>query len=487
MMARDASTSPQLLTPDLCVIGAGAAGLSVAATAAALGVPTVLIERGRMGGDCLNFGCVPSKALIAAASRAANAREHPRFGVAASTGAVDFERVKAHIRGTIADIAPNDSVARYRAMGVRVIEAEACFVDGRTVAAGEYRIKARRFVVATGGKAAVPPIDGLETIQFHTNESIFDLPELPKHLLIVGGGPIGCELAQAFRRLGAEVTIVEGLRALGREDPEASGIALAALAADGVRIEEGVEIRNAARAGEDIMVRGRRAGEDLAFIGSHLLLAVGRRPVFDGLGLEAAGIAFDPRKGIVVDHRLKTSNRRVYAIGDCTTGATQGLQFTHAANYHAGLVIRNAIFRLPVRIDPLAIPRVTFTDPEIAAIGMTEAQAREAGHAIRLLRFPFAENDRAIASGNTAGFVKIVADRKGRLLGATIVGHEAGEQIPLFGLMLARKIGVDALRDLVFAYPTLSETARRAALGYYAASAGNPWLHRLIRFLRWFG
>jgi pyruvate/2-oxoglutarate dehydrogenase complex dihydrolipoamide dehydrogenase (E3) component len=480
-------TGGHTLRPDLCIIGAGAAGLSVAATAAALGVPAVLIERGAMGGDCLNSGCVPSKALLAAAGHVAASRAAGGFGVMLPPASVDFDRVKAHVRATIAAIAPNDSVARYRAMGVTVIEGSARFVGPRRLEAVGLTIEARRFVVATGALAAVPPIDGLENVPFHTNETIFELDRLPPHLLIIGGGPIGCELAQAFRRLGSAVTIVEGQRALAREDSEVADQLISHLRAEGIRIEEGVAIRNVSQASGEILVRGEQNGTVAAFAGTHLLVATGRRPTVEGLGLEAAGVAFDPRRGITVDAGLRPSNRRIYAIGDCATGGTGGLQFTHAANHHAGLVIRSAVFRLPARMDVAAIPRVTYTDPELATVGLTEAEARAAGHALRILRFPFAENDRAVATRATAGLVKAVVDRRGRILGATILGREAGEQIALWSLARNEKLTVASLRDLVFAYPTLSETSRRAALGFYAESLRNPWLGRVVRFLRRFG
>ena len=470
------------LTPDLCMIGAGSGGLSVAAIAASFGVPAVLVERGRMGGDCLNVGCVPSKALIAAADCAHAMRTADRFGIGAVEPAVNMAAVRDHVRGVIAAIAPNDSVERFSALGVRVIAAEARFIDPRTVVAGPHRIRARRFVLATGSEPAAPPIPGLDGTPFLTNETVFDLAETPRHLLIVGGGPIGVELAQAHRRLGAAVTIVEAERVLPRDDPEMASVVERALLADGVRLRAGASIRHVERRGGRIALH--LDGETVE--GSHLLVAAGRRPVVKGLGLDEAGIRHD-RSGIVVDKGLRTTNRRVYAIGDCAGGEAGPYKFTHVSNDHAGLVIRSVLFRLPVRVRPELVPRVTYTDPELAAVGLGEQEARARHRAIRILRWPVAENDRAQAERRTEGHSKATVTARGRILGCTIAAPGAGDLIVPWVLALAKGLKVQDLAGLVFPYPTLSEVSKRAAVEFLRPSAQNPWLRRLIGVARRFG
>lgn len=478
--------SEKRLTPDICVIGGGSGGLSVAAAAAAFGVPVVLIEKGKMGGDCLNYGCVPSKALIAAAKHAKWIADAPRFGMTAGPPAIDFAAVHAHVHRVIDSIAPTDSVARFSGLGVRVLKGHARFVDSRTVAvADDVAINARRFVIATGSSPVVPPIPGLAETPHLTNETVFDLTECPRHLLVIGGGAIGLELAQAFRRLGAAVTVVEAATPLGRGDPEGVETVLATLRREGIAIRAGQAVkavRPATVPGGDLaLVVDTGEGEE-TMTGSHLLVAVGRKPNVHDLGLDHAGIAFSP-KGVSVDRGLRTTNRRVYAIGD----AAGGLQFTHVANYHAGLVIRNALFRLPVRVDERALPAVTFTDPELAEVGLTEIEARKQGLQINVLRWPYRENDRARTEGETEGHIKVVTTRRGRILGATIVGAHAGELIATWALAVGRKLNVSAFAGMTVAYPTRAEIGKRAAISFYGRSLTNPAVRRIIAWLRYLG
>ena len=364
------------LTPDLCVIGAGSAGLSLAAAAATLGVPVVLIEKGRMGGECLNTGCVPSKAMIAAGRRAEVFRTSGPFGVKPVRPNVEFDEVNDHIHRVIGAIAPNDSKERFTGMHVRVIEGEARFRDTRTVVVGQepdikFEIKARRFVIATGSLPVVPTISGIEQVPYLTNETVFETRERPKHLIVIGGGPIGLELAQAFRRLGSEVTVLELAQPLGKEDPECAAIVLDAFAREGITIRSGVKVERVRRLRARIEVVLAGATEE-TIQGTDLLVAIGRRPNIAGLDLEAARIKHQPN-GIVVNKRFGTTNKRVYAIGDVI-----GLpQFTHAANHQAALLIRHLLFRLPIKMNLDDIPRVTFTDPELAHVGLTDVQARE--------------------------------------------------------------------------------------------------------------
>jgi pyruvate/2-oxoglutarate dehydrogenase complex dihydrolipoamide dehydrogenase (E3) component len=474
----------ETLTPDICVIGAGSGGLSVAAAAAAFGVSCVLIERHRMGGDCLNTGCVPSKALLAAAKRAALVRSAPAFGVTAQTQ-VDFAKVHDHLHQVIAAIAPTDSAERFTGMGVRVIKGHAQFKDRRTVVVGDqYAIRARRFVIATGSTPAIPPIPGLDGGPFLTNETIFDLTTLPRHLLIIGAGPIGMEMAQAFRRLGSEVTVLEAASPLPNDDPECVALVVAQLEREGVAVRAGVQVKRVDYASGGVSVGFDGANGEETVEGSHLLVAAGRRPAVDGLDLAAAGVRYD-RSGVSVSKRLKTRNGRIYAIGDAAAGQPK---FTHAANYHAGLVIRNALFRLRVNVNKGVVPWVTFTEPELAQAGLTEAQARAHRYKkLRVLRWPYHDNDRAQAERETHGHIKVVTDRKGLILGVTIVGAQAGELIAPWLLALAQGLNIKAMTELVLPYPTLSEIGKRAAIDYFTPKLASPMLRRIIRWLRLFG
>ncbi len=466
------------IAADICVIGAGSGGLSVAAAAAAFGQRVVLIEKGRMGGDCLNYGCVPSKAMIASARRAHQMRTSAPFGITPVEPVVDWSAVHDHVHSVIAAIAPNDSVERFRGLGVTVIEAAGRFVDRKTVVAGDHRITARKFVVATGSSPVVPPIPGLAGTPYFTNETIFDNRDPIGHLIVIGGGPIGMELAQAHRRLGAKVTVLEGMKALGKDDPEMTKVVLTHLA------DEGIDIREGARASKVEGEAGRvrvtiGEGADAKVVdGTHLLVAAGRKANTDGLGLEAAGIKFDKR-GITVSAGLVTSNPNVFAIGD----VTGGLQFTHVANYHAGIVIRRALFRLPAKADTTVVPWVTYTEPELAHVGLTEDQARGKYGKVGVLRWPFHENDRAQAERAVSGHVKVVVDGKGRILGASVVGEQAGEIIQMWVLAVSQKLNIKAMTGFISPYPTLSEVNKRAAIRHYATVPGKPLVRKVIGLL----
>ncbi len=472
----------EVIEPDICVIGAGSGGLSVAAAAAQFGVDVVLIEKGKMGGDCLNYGCVPSKAMIASAKCAHSMREAGRFGIAPVEPSVDPAGVYEHVHGVIAAIAPHDSVERFTGLGVHVIEAPGKFIDARTVEAGDYHIKARRFVVATGSAPGTPPIPGLDKVPYFTNETVFDNKKAIDHLLVIGGGPIGMELAQAHRRLGAKVTVLEAFTPLGKDDPELTAIVLKQLEADGVEILAGIRIERLEKSRTGVRAMITQDGKERAIEANALLVAAGRAPNVEGLGLEEAGIQYE-RTGIKVTGGLKTTNKRVYAIGD----VAGSLQFTHVANYHAGIVIRNALFRLPVKANMSNIPWVTYTEPELAHVGLTEEQAREKHGDIRILRWPYAENDRAQTERDTQGMIKVVTTKRGRILGASIVGEHAGELIQLWVMAMSKKMKIGAITSIVFAYPTLAEISKRAAYQYYAPSLTNPTIRRIIGWLRKLG
>lgn len=481
-MAKDdvspVGVSSETLNVDFCIIGAGSGGLSLAAAAAAFGQRVVLIEKHKMGGDCLNYGCVPSKALLAAGKRAQAMRTAGKFGIAAHEPEIDYRAVHDHVKSVIAAIAPNDSVERFTGLGVHVITAAGRFVDADTVMAGDHRIKARFFVIATGSSPVAPPITGLKDVPFFTNETIFDNAEKLPHLIIIGGGPIGLEMAQAHHRLGSKVTVLEGAKALAKDDPELTPVVLDKLRAEGVEILEGAQVASVSGTNGAISVAISHDGATQTITGTHILVAAGRKPNTADLGLEAAGITHD-RKGITVNAGLVTSNRRVFAIGD----VAGGFQFTHVANDHAGIVIRRTLFRLPAKTTGRAVPWVTYTDPELAHVGLTEAEARAKHGKINVLRWPYHENDRAQAERETAGHVKVVTDKRGRILGASIVGAQAGELIQMWSLAVSQGMKIKAMTEWISPYPTLSEVNKRAAFRYFATAAGNPFVRKVIALL----
>jgi pyruvate/2-oxoglutarate dehydrogenase complex dihydrolipoamide dehydrogenase (E3) component len=468
------------ISADLAIIGAGSGGLSVAAGAAQLGLKVVLFEKGEMGGDCLNYGCVPSKALIAAADAAHAAAHSGPMGVSASGVSVDFAAVMARVHRVIAEIAPIDSQERFESLGVRVVREAARFRDRRVIESDSVRVTARKVVIATGSRAAIPPIPGLDGIPYLTNESIFELKARPDHLIVLGGGPIGVELGQAFRRLGAEVTLIEAEAILGRDDPAAAAVVIEQLRADGLTLLPG---HRAVRveAGPTVIVSGPDGERRIE--GSHLLVALGRKASLDSLNLEAAGVVFD-RAGVKTDRSLRTSNRRVFAIGDA---AGRG-QFTHLAGAHAGLFVRKALFAAPINADALVVPRVTYSNPELAAVGLTEAQAREAhGDDVRVLVQPFADNDRAQAEGDIRGFAKLIASRRGKVLGVTLVGAHAGDHLPLWVLTMTAGLKLSQLTGMIAPYPTRGEINKRLAGQWFTGALFSPATRRLVSVLKRFG
>ena len=462
---------------DLAVIGAGAAGLSVTAVAAQLGLKVALIERDRMGGDCLNFGCVPSKALLAASHAAQAARGAGRFGLRLPEPEIDWDAVRAHVQGTIAAIAPTDSEARFRALGATVLRGEARFVAPDAVSVDGRRITARRIVIAAGSSAVVPPIPGLDRVPYLTNTGLFELAERPRHLLILGGGPIGLEMADAFAGLGCRISVIEAATIAGKEDPELVAGLRDALAARGVTLLEGARVQAVEPGPALVLADGRRID------GSHLLVAVGRRPNLQALELAAGNVQASPA-GVATDGGLRSlTNRRVFAVGDIADPVGIGPRaFTHVGTYHAGIVIRRALFRLPARVDYAALPRVTYTNPELAQVGMTEAEARSAGHRIAVLRWPLADNDRATAERETTGLVKLIAAGN-RLLGAGILAPHAGEMIGQWTMAIASRTKLSALAGLIAPYPTRAEAGKRAAASFFAPRLFSPRTKSLVRLL----
>ncbi len=465
---------------DFAIIGGGSAGLSLAAAAAQFGEKVVLFEKGDMGGDCLNSGCIPSKSLIAAAKHAHAQRSSAPYGVAALEPKVDYAKVMAHVESVIATIAPHDSQERFEKLGVTVVRAPAQFISARSLSAAGQTYEARKIVIATGSRAGVPAIAGLKDVPYLTNETIFKNRVMPAHLIVIGGGPIGMEMAQAHRRLGCKVTVLEAFQPLAKDDPELTSIVLDALRSEGIDIRAQVAIAEVKSADKLIQVI-LKEGEVIE--GTHLLVAAGRIPNLEGLNLEAGGVEFTKR-GITVDASLRSSNRNVYAAGD----VAGGLQFTHVAGYHAGLIIRNAMFRLPVKNRTDIIPWVTYTDPELAHVGLTEAEAKKLhGDALKVLRWTFKENDRAQAEGKTKGLVKIIVAKKGIIIGASIVGAGAGELIAPWVLAVTNRMKISAFANVVLPYPTLSEAGKRAAITSYAGIAQKPLLRRVLGFLKLLG
>ena len=463
---------------DILVIGGGSGGLSVAAGAVQMGARVVLLEGHKMGGDCLNYGCVPSKALLAAAAVAHGQGGNAAMGVEPGRASIDYGVAKDFVASVIGQIAPHDSVERFEGLGVTVIEAFGRFISPTEVQAGERVITARRIVIATGSSPFVPPIPGLSEVPYYTNETIFDLRERPDHLLVIGGGPIGMEMAQAHRRLGSKVTVIEGQKVFAKDDPELAAILVQKLRDEGIEIVEGALAQSVSSSGGDITVSTSGG----SFCGTHLLMAVGRKANIERLNLEAAGVACD-RTGIKVDAGLRSSNRRVYAIGD----VAGGLQFTHVAGYHAGVVIRSMLFGLPAKAKSTHIPWATYTDPELAQVGLTEAQAREKyGARLQVARFDFGASDRAMATGKTTGLIKVMVV-KGRPVGASIVGAGAGELIGIWAMALANNLKMSAIAATVLPYPTMGEINKRVAGAYFSPKLfESPFIRRMVGLVQRF-
>ncbi len=473
-------TDKRKIKADLIVIGAGAAGLSAAAGAAMLGLKVVLYEKAAMGGDCLNHGCVPSKALLSAAKHVAMMNDAPKFGVRPTGYEVDWPAVKAHVQKSIDTIAPVDSQERFEGLGVTVIREAAAFSDPRTIISDTTIATGRRIIIATGSTPFVPAIPGLLEAPFLTNEQIFEIPSLPTKLIILGGGPIGLEMAQAFRRLGSEVTVIEMDRALARADRAHAALAVDVLRSEGIEILEGHKaVRVSASTGE-IVVETESGQEMVSVKGSHLLVALGRQAVTEGLALEQGGVDYN-RHGVIVTDKLKSvSNARVWALGDI---AGQG-QFTHLAGWHASVFTRRALFKQSSRASDLPLPSVTYLSPEVAQLGLTEEDARARfGAGVTTSVFKFAENDRAIAEDKTLGEAKLII-RKGKLLGASIIGEGAGEIIQLVSVAMSNGLNVQALTNFISPYPTRSEIVKRAASAHFTPTVFGRTSRLLVGLLQ---
>jgi len=469
-------------TSELVIIGGGVGGLVVASVAGQLGVRTTLIDRGpKLGGDCLHTGCVPSKTLIHSARVASLMRRAGEFGLPAVEPRVDLGAVMDRVRAVIERIQVHDDPQRFRGYGVDVRFGAARFTASHEVTVAGQVIAGRRFLIATGSQPAIPPIPGLATAGFVTSDSIWSLRTLPRHLVVLGGGPIGLELAQAFARLGSRVTLIEQApRLLPREDADIAEALGQCLKADGVTIHTAATVERIDGTGAARTLHCRLNGQQMALEADEILVATGRQANVEDLGLEQAGVAWD-RAGITVDRRMRSSARHIYACGDCCGP----YPFTHMAEYQAGIVISNAIFRLPRKADYRVVPRVIYCDPELARVGLNESEAREQGLAVEVLRFPFAQVDRALAEGETAGEAKLLV-RKGRLVGATILGPAAGELIHELVLAMQAKIPVGRIAAAIHAYPTLAQIHRRAVNTRYSPKLFSPATRRLVRWIQRF-
>jgi pyruvate/2-oxoglutarate dehydrogenase complex dihydrolipoamide dehydrogenase (E3) component len=441
----------------LVVVGGGTAGLVLAAGAAGLGARVALVERHLLGGDCLNVGCVPSKGVISAARAWRAAREVATdFGGPEVSGTGDFAKAMERMREIRAGISNNDSAARFRDLGIDVFLGDGRFTSSSALAVGGSTLNFRRAVIATGGRAEAPPIPGLDAVHYMTNETIFALTELPESLAVIGAGPIGCEMAQSFAQFGTRVTLLDMAdHVLPREDPDAAAVVQAQMTVDGVELELGVAIQSVDMRGNRTRVVFESEGQTREVTTSGLLVAVGRRPNVEGLGLDEAGVSFN-RRGVEVDDHLRTSNRRVFACGDVASE----YQFTHTADAQARIVIQNALFYGRARNSRLVIPWCTYTSPEIAHVGMYEAEAREAGRKVQTIRVPFSEVDRAVLDGVPEGFLR-VHHESGRILGATLVGSHAGDIIGEMAVAITHGIGLGQLSATIHPYPTHGEVMRK--------------------------
>ena len=472
----------EIIHTDICIIGGGSGGLTVAAGAVQMGAKTVLFERGKMGGDCLNTGCVPSKALLAAGKVAKAATGNPAMGIHPHADPeIDFAAVKAHVTGVIADIAPHDSVERFTALGVKVIEAEAQFESAHVIRAdtsdGPVRVSARFFVIATGSHSWAPSIDGLNSVPSYTNETIFDLQERPDHLLIIGGGPTGIEMAQAHCRLGCKVTVIEAFTIMGRDDSDLVKRLKKQLREEQIVLIEKTKIIRISKQTKSICIE---LADGHSVQGSHLLIAAGRRPNLEGLCLDAAKIDFTT-KGITTDKRLRTSQKHIFAIGDVTGRQ----QFTHVASYHANIVIRNMLFRLPAKLNDDLIPWVTYTDPELAHVGLTwgEAIERYTETSLRQVDWELNENDRARAERRAEGIIRVITTKNGKILGVSILAPHAGEMIHIWVLAVTKGMKIQAIAEAIAPYPSWSEASKRAASAHFTAQLFSKRTQKLVKFL----
>ena len=462
---------------DLCIIGGGAAGLVTAAGAATLGAKVILIEKNKLGGECLYTGCVPSKALIHSANTAYSINTAKQVGLSVNLNVVDQSAVMQHVDDVIKRIEPNDSPERFQKLGVEILFSKAKFVNAETLSVGQQTITAKNFVLATGSRPAIPSIKGIDTIDYHTHETIFNLQENIKHLIIIGGGAIGCELGQSFSRLGSDVSIVTRSGLMPREDQDMSEVIQQQFEVEGIELYLKNQVREVVKTKQGIAVH-LDDPQMTVIEGSHLLIATGRQSNIDNLGLEAAKV--DSENGfLILDSRLRTTNRHIFACGD----VAGPFLFTHMAEHQAGIVLRNTLFKLPVKSQTSRIPWCTFTAPELARVGLSEREALEKGVKHNVYTFPFDEIDRAITDDQTIGKAKIITSPRGKILGACIVGPQAGELIAEYTLAMSAGLSLSALSKAIHIYPTLAQINRRVAdqrLKAGLTENRKKWIKRLF-------
>lgn len=469
------------INAELAIIGAGAAGLSLASGAAQLGLDVVLIEAAEMGGDCLNFGCVPSKTLLSIAKSIYFTRNNKYIIRNSDASSIDFTQVMQSVDQVIQKISVHDSEERFTRLGVKVIRAQASFISHNELSAGDYNIKAKKIVIATGSKAFIPTINGIDIVPYLTNENIFKLKALPQHLMVIGGGPIGCEMAQAFAMLGSQVTLLEAFQILPKDDPECVAIIREKLIEAGVTLYEGAQIDAVSQVDHtqiQIKFKHSKQGQTSFIVGTHLLVATGRKSCVAGLSLEKADVAFTA-KGIQVDSRLRTTNKSIYAIGD----VIGSLQFTHAANYHAGIVLKNIAFKIPSRLNPNEVPWVTYTYPEIAHAGYL-ANPKIQSEDIKEFSLSMSENDRAQAEQELNGKIKVWVNKKGKILSVTIVDVHAGELILPWIMAIQQGRTLKSFTDAVTPYPTRSELSKRVSGLFYAPKLFSDKVRRLVKLIQ---
>ncbi|WP_454783726.1 FAD-dependent oxidoreductase [Legionella sp. WA2024007413] len=479
---KKATDENKIINYDLTIIGGGAGGLSLASGCSQLGLKVALLESDKMGGDCLNYGCVPSKSLLAAAKACYNARCAESLGLHFKELSIDFPQVMNHVQHVISHLEEHDSVQRFEALGVKVILDSGTFLSPSAMRVGDKVIQSKFFVIATGSSPFIPSIPGLDKVSYLTNETVFSLKEQPQHLIVIGGGPIGCELAQAFAMLGSKVTLLDAANILPKDDADCVQIVRDQLETMNIAIYEHIkDLQVESHSKSKIKISFSDPNDHVTITGSHLLIATGRKANVDGLDLHKAEVKYTS-KGIKVNKRLQTSNNKIYAIGD----VIGGFQFTHMAEYQAGIVLRNIVFKLPFKVDYRAIPWVTYTEPELAHVGMLLADAKK-NSSIKVFEWPFMDNDRAQTERTVQGKIKIITDAKAKILGVTIVGPHAGELILPWVIAIREQKKLRTFTDTIVPYPTLSEISKRVASAYYTPKLFSKITRTLVRWLQKLG
>jgi pyruvate/2-oxoglutarate dehydrogenase complex dihydrolipoamide dehydrogenase (E3) component len=467
---------------DIAIIGAGAGGLVVAAVAANLGHKVVLFEKHKMGGDCLNYGCVPTKASIAASKAFHNVKASEKFGVFTHNEGIDFQKAQQHVQNVIDSIKPHDSQERFEGLGVTVVRGEAKFINSHTVSSGKNLYLASKFVIATGSRPFVPPIKGIDTVPYLTNETILELNKCPEHLIVIGGGPIGCEMAQNYRRMGAKVTIIEATESIMvKEDPALVKILEEQLQKEGISIHTSARVEDIWQSDDGIALNVNQGGVEGKITGSHVLVAAGRKANMESLDLEKAGVKCS-KTNIIINKAMQTSKKHIYAIGD----VSGPYQFTHMAGYQASIVINRMLFANRfAKANYDAVPWCTYTDPEFAHVGMTAKEAKETygSKHIRCINLPFGNTDRAKAEAKTTGAINVIFGKKGKILGATILGHMAGEIIQNWAILITHKMTAKDLLKVILPYPTFSEINKQVASEYYKGAFYSKKTAKISRFL----